>query len=102
MEGTTIPQPLEAQRGDKYVVFLKKVDANGTETLDAQFMTCEREEAEGGIEAHTEKREKIVEQTSKLPITYDSIILFVILAVIILAIIFVIIRKKNISKNEKH
>lgn len=102
VEGTAIPQPLEAQRGDKYVVFLKKVEADGTETLDAQFMICEREEAEGGIEAHTEKRDKIVNQTSKLPITYDSIILFVILGVIILAIIFIILRKKNINKNARH
>lgn len=102
VEGTTIPQPLQAQRGDKYVVFLKKVEANGIETVDAQFMTCQREESEGGIEAHTEKRDKIVEQTSKLPVTYDSIILFVILGIIILTIIFIIIRKKNISKNEKH
>lgn len=98
----TIPQPLEAQEEDKYVVFLKKVDSNGEETLDAQFMTCKRKVEEGGIEEHTEKRNKIVEQTSKLPITYDSIVLFVVLGVIILAIIFVILRKRSINKDAKH
>lgn len=102
VENMEVLQPLEANDGDKYVVFLKKVNTDGTEILDAQFMTCLREDNEKGIDAHTEKHDKVVEETAKLPITYDSIILFVILGVIVLAIIFVIIRKKNIKNNAKH
>lgn len=97
-----ILQPKEAKKEDKYVVFLKKVSSNGEEILDAQFMTCDREEKEEKIDEHEETHTRVVEQTSKLPITYDSIILFVILGVIILAIILVIIRKKKLNKDEKH
>ncbi len=97
----TIKQPIEAQKGEQYVVLLKKVAQDGTETYDAKFMTSYREDEEEKIPGKTET--KIVQETAKLPITGDSIILFAILAVIVLALILIFVRMKKLqNKEEKH
>lgn len=96
-----IKQPIEAQKGEQYVVLLKKVAQDGTETYDAKFMTSYREDEEEKIPGKTET--KIVQETAKLPITGDSIILFAILAVIVLALILIFVRMKKLqNKEEKH
>lgn len=97
----TIKQPIEAQKGEQYVVLLKKVAQDGTETYDAKFMTSYREDEEEKIPGKTET--KVVQETAKLPITGDSIILFAILAVIVLALILIFVRMKKLqNKEEKH
>ena len=42
----------------------------------------------------------VVQETAKLPVTGDSIVLFVILAVIVLALILVFVRMKKLEKKE--
>lgn len=101
VENMTIMQPNDAQKGQQYVVFLKKVDENGMETVDVKLMTSYREDEEEKIPARTET--KVVQETAKLPITGDSIILFVVLAVIILVAIIVFIRMRKLqNKESKH
>ena len=101
VENMTIMQPNDAQKGEQYVVYLKKVDENGTETVDVKLMTSYREDEEEKIPGRTETR--VIQETAKLPITGDSIVLFVILAVIILVAIIVFIRMRKLqNKESKH
>lgn len=98
VENKTIMQPEEAQKDEQYVVYLKKVDEDKKETIDLKIMTSYREDEEEKIPGRTET--KIVKETTKLPITGDSIILFVILAAIILVAIIVFVRMKKLQGKE--
>lgn len=101
VENLEIRQPIDAQKDDQYVVLLKKVTEDGTETYDAKFMISYREDEEEKIPGSTET--KVVQETTKLPITGDSIVLFVVLAVIIIALIIVFVRMKKLqNKESKH
>ena len=82
--------------GDKYIVFLKKVNNNQEVTVDAQFLT-----AYDDYQPNVVKEQKITQETTKLPITYDSIALIVILAVVVVALVVVFIRMKKLNKNEE-
>ena len=89
LEGNMIEQPEESVAGDQYMVLLKKVDEQDVTTMDIQFLTA--------FDAYTpnvEKEEIITQETTKLPITYDSIALFIVLGVIVLLVILVFIRRK--------
>lgn len=87
-----IPQPKESKTGDKYVVWVKQESANSV-VDDAQFMTCYKEEDKQFI-----KEEQVIVETSKLPVTYDSIVLFVVLAVaVVLFVVLLVVRKKSYS-----
>ena len=99
VENMEIRQPIDAQKGDQYVVLLKKVSENEIE-YDAKFLVSYREDEEEKIPGRIEK--KVVQETAKLPITGDSFILFVVLAVIIIALIIVFIRMKKIQNKGKH
>lgn len=98
VEDKTIMQPEDAKKDEQYVVYLKKVDENKKETIDLKIMTSYREDEEEKIPGRTET--KIVKETTKLPITGDSIILFVILAAIILVAIIVFVRMKKLQGKE--
>ena len=98
-EGTRIQQPEESVEGDQYVVLLKKVSkiARSEETTyDVQFLT-----AHDNYEPNVVIEEVIVQETAKLPITYDSIALFVILGVIVILVIAVFMRIRNLSKKDE-
>jgi len=98
LEETMIEQPEESVEGDKYIVLLKKVDNKGETTLDVQFLT-----AFDAYKPNVVKEEVVTQETSKLPITYDSIALFVVLGIIVLLIVIVFIRMKNLNqKSGKH
>lgn len=100
VEDKKILQPEESKTGDEYVVFIKEVDSEGKEVVDAKFMIAKRVEDEG---VATTSEVKEVKRTSKLPITGDSIVLFVILAVIVLALILIFVRMKKLQNKEaKH
>lgn len=92
VEEMKVTQPEDAQKDDKFIVLLKKVDGDTT-TYDAKILTSDRSEM-----APEKVEEKIViRKTIKLPNTGDSLILFTILAVIIIALAFVVIRIKKIK-----
>ena len=86
-----IRQPKEAKENEEYVIFIKKVE-NQNITYDVQFLTCHE------VQTPTYEKEKIItQQTSRLPITADNIVLIIVLAVIIVALIFVAIRVKKLN-----
>lgn len=94
-----IRQPENAVEGDKYVVLIKKVEEDGTETTDVKLMTSKINTFE---EKEPERKETVkVQETTKLPITGDNIILFVILAIVVLALVIVFIRMKKLNKKEE-
>ena len=96
VENMTIKQPEESVAGDKYIVLLKKVDKKGTTTMDIQFLT-----AFDSYKPNVIKEEIIVQETTKLPITYDSIALFVALGIIVALAIVVFIRIKKLSNQNE-
>lgn len=99
VEASIIMQPDDAQKGEQYVVYLKEVNENQEEVIDVRIMTSYREYEEEKIPARTET--KVVKETAKLPITGDSIVLFVILAVILFVAIIVFVRMKNLQNKEE-
>ena len=96
VENMQIVQPEDYTETEKYVVLLKKVAEDGTTTYDAKFMTTYNEQKEEVIPASTQKVE--TQETSKLPITGDSIVLFVLLAALVIIAIVVFIRMKKLNK----
>lgn len=99
VEDMTIKQPEESTEGDQYIVLLKKIEKVAkTEktTLDVQFLT-----AFDSYQPNVIKEQIITQETTKLPITYDSIALFVALGIIITLVIIVFIRMKKINKQNE-
>ncbi len=103
----TIPQPQEAKTGEQYIVVIKentskeentnkKENTSKEETIDIQIMTCKDEQTQ-----EYETKDVVIKETSKLPITYDNIVLFVIAGVVLLLIILVVVLKLRNKKEEK-
>jgi len=90
-----ILQNEDYENEEHYVILLKKVAENGT-TYDAKFMTTDNRGTEEIIPAST--KQVTTEETSKLPITGDSIVLFVVLAALVIIAIVVFIRMKKLNK----
>ena len=96
VENMQILQPEDYGQQEHYVVLLKKVSEDGTTTYDAKFM---RTYYEGIEEVEPARLEQVSHQeTSKLPITGDSIVLFVVLAALVIIAIVVFIRMKKLNK----
>ena len=90
VENNEVLQTSDAQDGDKYIVFILEETTDGAET-DVQFMTST---------VKTDKQfvteEQVTQTVANLPITYDSLVLFVVLAVAVaLFVVLVIVRKKS-------
>lgn len=96
VEENTIKQPKEAEENSEYVVLIKRIQ-NDNEITDIKFLTS----IEDKNEAY--ENEKIATQeTSKLPITGDSIILIVSFVLILGALIFTFIKmRKDDGKKAK-
>lgn len=99
VENMQIKQPIDAQENDRYVVLIKK-EKDGKEEYDAKFLLSYRADKEESIPGRTET--KVVKETAKLPVTGENLILFVILAIIVIALIFVFVRMKKIQKKGNH
>ena len=100
----TIEQPEDAEDGTQYLLLLKKeakVDGDVKTTYDAQFLTSAQEPFENYENVITENT-VVVKRTAKLPITYDSMILWAVLAVIVIALIVVRARMNRNKKESKH
>jgi len=96
VENMQILQPEDYGQQEHYVVLLKKVAEDGTTTYDAKFM---RTYYEGIEEVEPARLEQVSHQeTSKLPITGDSIVIFVVLAALVIIAIVVFIRMKKLNK----
>lgn len=88
----TILQPEDSEEGEQYIVWLKN-EQEGEETkIDVQFMTS--------FEDY--KQEVINEQiTTKLPVTYDNPILFILLAILVILFIALLGIKAIINRKKK-
>lgn len=95
VENNVVLQPEEAKDGEQYILWLKNESTEGTK-LDAQFLTCFEDYKPEVIS------EKIV---TKLPVTADDPTLFIILAVLVVALIVVFLlrmtTKKEIASKRK-
>ena len=103
-----VEQPEESVAGDKYIVLLKKVEENNEESIersietnqsiitDAQFLTSFDD-----YKPNVVKEQKITQETAKLPITYDSIALIIVLAIVVVAAVVVYIRMKKVSNQNE-
>lgn len=100
VENLIIKQPSDAQKNDRYVVLLKKTSKNGDVTTDAKFLLSYREDEEEKIPGRVET--KVVQETAKLPVTGDNMILFIVLAIIVIALIVVFIKMKKMKNQGKH
>ena len=98
VEDKKVYQPEESIEGDQYVVLLKRVSDNDEETTDVQLLIADDYEDNVSIK---DKDKVVTQETTRLPITYDSILLFVILAVVVIALVIVYIRMKKVSKKDE-
>jgi len=93
-ENKEILQPQESKKGEIYLVWLRN---NKTEENDVQILVCDDHQ---DIEVEEEKK-VIVYETTKLPVTYDSIItLIIVLGIILVLIVALVIAKKKLNKKE--
>ena len=92
-----VKQPIDTKSGDQYIVLLKRITHNRALTYDydVKFMVSNSNPIKEEI---TEKKE--IKETTKLPITGDTLILFVILAAIVIALIIVGIRMKKLQNKD--
>ena len=96
-EDMIIRQPIDAQQGEQYVVLLKqKTETSSID--DVEFLVSYREDEEEKIPGRTEQ--VVVQETAKLPVTGDNAILFVILAIVVIALIVTFIIMKRLQKKE--
>ena len=96
LENMQILQNEDYNEEENYVVLLKKVATDGTITYDAKFMKTNFHNEEKIEPAKTQEVQ--TKETSKLPITGDSIALFAILAVLVILAIIVYIRMRKSNK----
>ena len=95
VQNKTVRQPKESENGSKYVVFIKKVSGQ-EEITDIQFLTCEKEET-----ASYENEKIVKEETTKLPITGESLLLGIALVVVLGAMVYVYIKMKQNKEERK-
>ncbi len=89
-----ILQPQESKKNDIYLVWLRN---DTTQEHDVQILVCDDHQ---DIEVEEAKKVTTYE-TTKLPVTYDSIITLILVLVALVAIILVlIVVKKKLSKKE--
>lgn len=96
VEEMTILQSQDAQKGEKYIVLIQKIEDGESGINDMQIMTCDR--ADDADVEYTNKTEiKVVEKKTALPVTGENLALYIVLGVIILAIIILVIRMKYVK-----
>lgn len=95
VKDSTIEQLTDSKTGEQYLVWLKQKTENES-IIDVQIMTCKNE-----MEPVYETQQKVIKETSKMPITGDNITLFVIAGALIILIAIVIILKLRNKKADK-
>jgi len=98
VQDSQIIQPEDSNKGDTYIIFLNKIAEDGTQTQDVKFLTTNVTEKEGET-IETSVEPITVKEAKKLPITGESLALFIVLAVISIVATIVYFRVKKL-KNE--
>ena len=92
VEAKTIKQPQESKKGEKYLVWLK-----ADNTIDLQIMTSSEEYKE------SEKTENvIVKEVTKMPVTGESLVLYITAVVLLILIVTTVILKVKNNKTNKN
>ena len=92
VEAKTIKQPQESKKGEKYLVWLK-----ADNTIDLQIMTSSEEYKEN------EKTENvIVKEVTKMPVTGESLALYITAVVLLILIVTTVILKVKNNKTNKN
>ena len=91
-----IYQPEDSKEGDKYLVLLQQLSGKEVVREDIQFLICTE-----GHKQEVVKEVKEIKKATALPRTFDSILLLVVLAVIVITAIAVILRIRKLNKNEE-
>lgn len=100
VDGLVIKQPNDAKKDDKYVVLIKKTAKDGSNIYDAKFMTSYREDKEEKIPEQTIT--KVTQETTKLAITGENAIFYILPAILIIALAIVLIRMKQLKNKENN
>lgn len=95
-----IMQPENSQNGEKFVVLIQEVKDGKTVKTDVQFMTTAREDAED-VEYTNTVQTKVIEKKTKLPVTGENLVLYIIFGVVIIAIIVLAIKMKQKGKENE-
>ena len=99
VENSEIIQPDTARTGDKFVIYIKEVEENGNEIIDAKLL----ESVYKYTPEYKTEPDKEIKEVVKLPVTFDNgTILFIIAGVIIIALIIVMILKRKSNKKEEN
>lgn len=97
VENMEIKQPEDSITGDRYVMFLRKLDGSDVIDADMQILNCLRKEDNGTNEIVTQKE---VQKAVKLPITGDNLVLLAgFVALVVTLIVLLIVKKKSSKKN---
>lgn len=91
-----IYQPEDSKEGDKYLVLLQQLSGGKIVREDIQFLICTE-----GHKQEVVKEVKEIKKATALPRTFDSIVLLVVFAVILIIAIAVILRIRKLNKNEE-
>lgn len=102
IKSNEIYEPSDTQDGDVFIALIKKLNSQDQQdAYDLQIMTCTRKDAEGVDKTNTAV-EKQVEKRTALPVTGENLALYIILAIVIVAIIVILIRMKYVKgKNDE-
>lgn len=91
-ENNVIKQPQESKKGEQYLVWIKN-----EQTTDVQIMTCNDD-----YTPEYENKKIINKVITKLPITGESLALYIIAAILIVLIVTVAILKVKNNKSNKN
>jgi len=91
-ENNVIKQPQESKKGEQYLVWIKN-----EQTTDVQIMTCNDD-----YTPEYEKKKIINKVITKLPITGESLALYITAAILIVLIVTVAILKVKNNKSNKN
>lgn len=91
-----IQEPIDSETGDKYIVLIKK--ENGEEImLDAKFMIC----AEHDEVKYKDDKDKTISTIVKLPVTGETLVAVIALAIVVVGIVVVAFAKEKSNKESK-
>lgn len=91
----TIEQPQDSKKGAQYLVWIKQETVEKS-VIDVQIMICDND-----YTPEYETQEVVIKETTKLPITGDNLVLFVVAGIILALIIAVVVLKVKNKKETK-
>lgn len=95
LENMQILEPEDCNTGEKYVLWIKK-SLDNIEVFDIQILDTYKD-----CQKEFVKENQVIKTTSKLPVTYDNITLFFVLAIGTGVLIILLIMRKNVKVKDE-